>query len=319
MRTLAVLCRKRGRRKRTIVAFSLWLLSLGLMLPAFGLAESGGADQTVQQSAAFLQQPTGEKTKTADSAFLPTGDLFKPLLADPKEPRFYLSYRMLDYRSKLYHVAMGGYGEFFGLYRSINTTGGYSWQASFGGGIHGQFDLGAPSLDLVNADYTIGFPVSFRKGAESYRIALYHQSSHLGDEFLLHNNVERIELSFEALEVLGSHEWKTLRTYYGGEYIVHQGPTGLKPVILHGGLEYSGTEKIVGQGRLAGGWDLKIDQEHDWSINSSLKLGLQFDGTEANGHYIRVLAEGFKGFTPYGQFYNDRTTYVGLGVYLGFE
>jgi len=285
---------------------------LGLMPPAEGRAESGSADERVRQSQA-------DKPADAVSVFLPTGDLFKPLFADPKEPRFYLSYRMFDYRSKLYHVAVGGYGEFFGLYRSNSAGNGYSWQSSFGGGVHGQFNLGAPSLDLVNTDYTIGFPFSFRKGAESYRIAVYHQSSHLGDEFLLHNTIERIELSFEALEVIGSYEWKAWRTYYGGEYIVHQGPTDLKPVILHGGCEYYGTEKVLGQGRLVGGWDLKIDQEHDWPINSSLKLGLQFDGTEPNGHYIRVLAEGYKGFTPYGQFYNDRTTYFGLGVYLGFE
>jgi len=261
-----------------------------------------------------------ENKQALATIFLPTGDLFKPLLADPKEPRFYLSYRMFDYQSNRYHVAVGGYGEFFGLYRSVDTTGGYSWQADFGGGIHGQFDLGTPSLDLVNTDYTIGFPLHFRKGAESYRIAFYHQSSHLGDEFLLHNNItERVELSFEAIEMIGSYEWKNWRTYYGGEYIVHQGPTALKPVILQAGVEYYDTEKSLGRGRFISGLDLKVDQDHKWSTNASLKFGLQFDGDEMNGHMIRVLAEGYKGFMPYGQFYDLRTTYVGIGVYLGFE
>ena len=254
------------------------------------------------------------------TTFLPEGDLFKPLIADPKEPRFYLSYRMFRFNSVKIHGAVGGYGEIFGLYRHTDDTGGYSWQANFGGGAHAQFDLHEPSLDLVNTDYTIGFPFSFRKGRASYRLALYHQSSHLGDEFLLHNTVQRIELSFEALELLASYEWKKWRMYYGGEYIVHQGPTDIKPASLQGGVEFYGTRRVVG-GRMVGGWDLKSDQEHDWTLNSSIKVGLQFDSSESNGRYIRVLAEGYKGFSPYGQFYTDksRMTYAGIGIALGFE
>ena len=176
-------------------------------------------------------------------------------------------------------------------------------------------------MDLVNTDYTIGFPFTLRKGRESYRIAIYHQSSHLGDEYLLHNSIERIELSYEALELIRSYEWTRWRVYYGGEYIVHQGPTDMKPAAIHGGLEYYGTKAGLGNGRLVGGWDLKSDEEHDWTLNSSIKIGLQYDTTDSNGRYIRVLAEGYNGFSPYGQFYTSATrmAYAGIGIYLGFE
>ncbi len=301
------------------IIFSIALCGVCLSLPVTARAESVIMPPPESLPTVNIAQPAAGTGKTDEAIIFPTGDLFKPLLADPKEPRFYLSYRVFNYRSEVFHVAAGGYGEFFGLYRSVDTSGGFSWQSSFGGGIHAQFDIDAPSFDLVNADYTIGFPFSFRRGAESYRFAVYHQSSHLGDEFLLHNNVERIELSFEALELIGSYEWTAWRTYYGGEYIIHQGPTGLKPATLHGGAEYYGTDKIIGRARLVGGLDVKIDQEHDWTADSSLKFGLQFDGSSSNGRYIRLLAEGYEGFTPYGQFYNYRTDYVGIGVYLGFE
>ena len=76
----------------------------------------------------------------------------------------------------------------------------------FGGGIHAQFNLDMPSRALVNADYAIGFPVSYRKGPDSLRITLYHQSSHLGDEYLLQSNTNRIEFSYEALNMTGSRE-----------------------------------------------------------------------------------------------------------------
>jgi hypothetical protein len=268
---------------------------------------------------AQLLTPVADTILSPETTFLPAGDLFKPLLADPKEPRFYLSYRVFEYRSDKTHAAVGGYGEFFGLYRYIDTGSGFSWQANFGGGIHTQFNLHTPSLDLVNTDYTLGFPFSFRKGRASYRLAIYHQSSHLGDEYLLHNNVQRVELSYEAIEGIGSYEWTTWRVYYGGEYIVHQGPTDLKPAALNGGIEYYDTHAIIGKGRLVGGWDLKSDQTHNWSLNSSIKVGLQFDSSKPNGHCIRVLAEGYKGFSPYGQFYTERVAYAGIGIYLGFE
>ncbi len=48
-----------------------------------------------------------------------------------------------------------------------------------------QFDLSAPSSDLINTDYVVGVPLSWRSGGWSTRVRLYHQSSHLGDEFLL--------------------------------------------------------------------------------------------------------------------------------------
>ena len=300
--------------KRSIL-FGFCILA-ALAAPAFGIE---AVPSVVSEPAVAALRPAAERCVAEPQVFLPTGDLFNPLIADPKEPRFYISYRLFKFQSQQIHVGTMGYGEFFGLYRH-NNPGGYSWQVDIGGGIHAQFDLHASSLDLVNADYTVGFPVSFRKDNVSYRIALFHQSSHLGDEFLLHNNVQRVELSFESLELLRSQEWDNWRLYYGGQYIVHQGPTDIKPGTIQVGGEYYGAgSAILGTGRLVGGCDLKFDQEHDWSMNASVKAGLQFDSSSGDGRYIRLLAEGYKGFTPYGQFYMDRITYVGIGFYLGFE
>ncbi len=290
------------------VAFCLGIL----LLPAHLFAETAPAS---------VSETAGEPAAASPargSVFLPSGDLFKPLLADPKEPRFYFSYLVLKFHSDKSQSAVGGYGEIFGLYRSGDGPEGFSWQANFGGGVHAQFDLDSPTFDLVNTDYTLGFPFSFRKGADSCRITVYHQSSHLGDEFLLHNNIERVEFSYEALQAIASHEWRKWRIYYGGEYIIHQGPTDLKPFAAEVGVEYYDTNHHDGSGRFVAGWDLKSDETHDWGLNSSLKAGLQFDSTESNGRYIRLLAEGYNGFVPYGQFYNNRVSFIGIELSFKF-
>ncbi|MCH6583770.1 MAG: DUF1207 domain-containing protein [Proteobacteria bacterium] len=55
-------------------------------------------------------------------------------------------------------------------------------------------------------------PFSFRRGPFSLRARFFHQSSHLGDELLLGPNPpQRINLSFEAIDMLVAFEWKGWR------------------------------------------------------------------------------------------------------------
>jgi hypothetical protein len=59
--------------------------------------------------------------------------------------------------------------------------------------VFAQFDLDSTSDDLLNADYVVGLPLTFRRAGFSARGRFYHQSSHLGDELLLReeNDLER--------------------------------------------------------------------------------------------------------------------------------
>jgi hypothetical protein len=63
--------------------------------------------------------------------------------------------------------------------------------------------MNAPSTDLINTDYVVGIPLSWRSGLFSTRVRLYHQSTHLGDEFVLHNpGVNRVNYSYEEAEAI---------------------------------------------------------------------------------------------------------------------
>ena len=74
------------------------------------------------------------------------------------------------------------------------------------GSIFAQFDLGTPSYDLLNSDFVVGFPITMRRGGFSSRLRIYHQSSHLGDEFLLANRIQRVNLSYEGFDLKLSYE-----------------------------------------------------------------------------------------------------------------
>ena len=85
--------------------------------------------------------------------FLPSGDVFRPLLSDPKQPQFSASY--LRDSSPLSATGMGvvAFGTTFGLVRWPGSEAGDGLQVSLAGGVFAQFDLTAPRDELVNADW----------------------------------------------------------------------------------------------------------------------------------------------------------------------
>jgi hypothetical protein len=249
---------------------------------------------------------------------LPAGDLFGPLIADPKQPQFFVSARRYSTPTDDVTIGAVGYGENFGIYRRQGSRPGDGLQLGIAGALFAQFDLGAPSGDLINADYSIGLPVTYRKGPWSARLRLYHQSSHLGDEYLLRVEPERVNLSFESLEFLASYDWVRWRAYGGGEVLLRRDPGDLDPFGAHGGIEYRGQTIIAGLGRVVGGLDVKSWQHHDWDPDFSLKAGVEFGRPHPGGRRFRLMGEAYDGHAPHGQFYEDNISYLGVGLYLGF-
>ncbi len=259
--------------------------------------------------------------------WFPAGDLFRPLLADPKEPRFLISrWRIKPNKADDFAAAAVGFGENFGLYR-YGLSGGRSCnglQFNISGAAFAQFNLNAPSSDLINADYIIGFPLTFRMSDFSARLRLYHQSSHLGDEFILGNaGVERINLSFEELEVILSYIRHFFRVYGGGGYLVHREPNlerlkwqyGIEArlqVLKTRGFQLGGNPVFF-----VAGSDIKQFQHHDYDPNYSIKAGFEVFG-KVSGRRLRLLAGFYKGFNPFGQFYDQKLKALGFEIDLGF-
>jgi len=157
---------------------------------------------------------TGVHEEQALGVFgFPQDQIFCPLIADPKQPRSFASLLRGTFPSverpsgKGATVASVGLGDYFGLVRWGGPRAGEGLQLDVVGAIFAQFDLDAPSNDLINADYIIGVPLTFRRSGFSILARIYHQSSHLGDEFLLRTSeIQRENLSFESLELLASQE-----------------------------------------------------------------------------------------------------------------
>jgi len=257
----------------------------------------------------------------AERVFLPRGNLFTPLLADPKEPRL-SAYRVnTTYAPRKTIGASVSAGGEIGILRDENQLSNPQWQLGLSGGVFGEFDLNSPLTDLVSVDYSVGFPITFRQGKASIRLRPYHQSSHMGDKYLAQNLFQRIDLSYDSLETLLSIEEKTVRIYLGDEYIFARNPAHLKQQLIHGGIEARSPQPYH-----AGPWgsvwvvaamDVKSWEEVKWSPAWSLKGGIEIISHTRPGESKRSMTLSviyYDGFTPFGQFYSERISYWGFGV-----
>lgn len=266
-------------------------------------------------SAALASKPAeqAQPLVTAMEA-LPVYELFKPLIADPRQPQFSIRYHHYE-AAESFNAASVSFGDYFGFASGVLKEYGVS-QIGLQGAVFAVFNLDAPSQDLINADYWIGIPLSFRRGPFSYLTRIYHQSSHLGDEFLLGDigDLERVNLSYEDWESMVSYDWRKWRFYGGGGIILRSEPD-LKPLHVQGGSEFR-RPHFLGKFNLVAAADLQATQEQDWNLNSSVQVGFAFGGNQ--GREIRLMLEHYRGFSPNGQFYTERLRYTGLGVYFDF-
>jgi hypothetical protein len=256
----------------------------------------------------------------------PRGDVFCPLLADPKTEGSFASYLRGTSTSAFgTDLASVGLGDQFGLFRWNGPGLGEGVQLSVSGNVYAQFDLDTESFDLINADYVIGLPLTFRRGAWSSRVRLYHQSSHLGDEYLLRPEIERENFAFESIEAMLSADLGPLRAYGGGEYLFSRTPESLVSRVAHGGaelLDRAGLIPVGGTTRIAlvAAVDAKTAEELDWAVAWSARAGFEIRRTAGDEHRSkrwRILAEYYDGPSPYGQFFRENVAYYGVGLHLG--
>lgn len=253
---------------------------------------------------------------------LPQGNLFCPLAADLKAEHSYISYLRGDFGTvgepdDETNIGSVGIGDSFPLFRWTGGRPGNGVQLDVSGGVFAQFNLDRPSFDLINADYVAGLPLTFRRGGFTSRLRLYHQSSHLGDEFLLDQEPERLNVSFESLELILSQETGPVRIYAGGETFFRRRPASGASRLGHAGLELR--PPGFGVGRLVAAVDVKAVEFLDWRLAWSARTGVEIVRIPTPGHPARVLsvlAEYYEGPAPYGQFFRDDIRFLGVGLHF---
>ncbi len=274
------------------------------------------------------QQLDGEEI---DREWFPPDDLFRPLLADPKQPQFFALWQSIQSRNERTTANIGsvGIGENFGFFTRRQGCNG--WQISLLTGIFAQFDLDTSNSALINVDFNVGVPLTWRHGNWSARIRFYHQSSHIGDEFLGANpGFQSIGLQYEEVDMIVSYDVRRwLRLYGGGAVLVNRQPSTIDRLTGQWGFE-ARTPTPMGRSHVFGllsnpilfspllTADFKSVEEQSWYINTNVLMG--FDMSRAGTFKrLRILFNYYHGYNPYGQFfYSQKTESFGAGAYFMF-
>ena len=254
-----------------------------------------------------------------ESKFLPHGLLFAPFHADPRWPHFSIAYRSISSGLGPTKTGSANFGETFALYRDTAPLSG-QWEIAIQAGVFSTFNMDASSKDLVNADYTAGLLTTYRTGRFSGFLRIHHQSSHLGDEFILDSPtpVHRVNLSFEEIDLKLSYElFSWLRVYGGGGILMDRDPSTLGRGTSQFGLEFTSPKTFLdGKIRPVAYGDFQINERANWAVGQSLMAGLQFENARIGDRKVQLLVEYFNGPSPNGQFFTQRTDWIGLGFHL---
>lgn len=251
--------------------------------------------------------------------WFPVGGGFRSPVADPSEPRVYMSRLSVKRDAGEFSGAKAGIGYDFGLLRRQGEKPDDGWQLSAFGSIDSLFNLDLPGDALVNTDYRLGLPLTWRRGNFSARTRAYHQSSHLGDELILGGNApRRIELSFETVDFLAAWQFGGWRAYAGGAYVWRSSTPAYEGSTAHLGFDYVGSRGIIFGGRLTGGVDVKWLEQADWRSGVSAKLGLMVGRYSPDRRGFTIFLEAYDGYAPFGQFFVEDVRYSGVTLQFDF-
>ena len=274
-------------------------------------------------SALLASTVTGASAQSAEATrvrVFPRVSLFAPLAADLRWPKFTVAYAYHFGSSDLTHAGLAEAGASIAIVQKDNARRAGAWEIGFQGGIFAVFDLAASSTDLVNADYLGGLTFTYAFDSLSFIARFVHQSSHLGDEFLLNNEVERINFSFEELSALASYVPRDWARVYGGvAVIVRSEPSDIGRWSLQLGAEFRPvTAQTTHRLQLLVAVNLQSWQESDWVPDASLVAGLTLDPTGESSYRVDFLLRYYIGRSPNGQFFTERIQTIGPAIQLYF-
>jgi hypothetical protein len=247
---------------------------------------------------------------------LPEGLIYRAYLAGPKESRISSFWFHDPDAGWLWDITLGGHAGIV-RYGGQNAFRPEGFQLDIEG-------AGMPRLDpeeerdLVSADFRFGVPLTYAMGMFESKLAYYHLSSHLGDEFMLKNPlVERINYSRDVL-VLGLAAYLTedLRVYAEAGYALYNSG-GSEPWEFQLGAEFSPAYPTFSRGTPFAAVNLLSREEVDFGGTFSAQAGWQWRGFGSR-HLLRAGVQYQVGKSPQLEFQARDEEQLGLALWYDY-
>lgn len=260
--------------------------------------------------------------------FFPEGPpLFRPLMADPHQLTYSVGWRFHDkvFGSDIIDVSFYDRFPFF-RWCDVWLPGG-ELQFEIEGDVWALFNPLHESSPLIDADYYVGFPITWAYENWAIRFRGYHISTHIGDEFLLdHPHFRRKNPSIEAFDLYVSNQFtRDIRLYGGLGYVACQDNSyRVGKCYAAVGMElrvfeisyYDNCNRLYGVPIF--GMHFYYQSHFKSHINSTYVLGYEWGKLSGLRHRMRVYLEYHDGYCVEGQFSKEPNRYLSLRASYGY-
>lgn len=240
--------------------------------------------------------------------------VFQHLEADPRRMRIGASYYRLDGKNRS-DIALG---HSWGMARWSKHD--WTWQWNIEGMVYSRFTISGSLNSFETVDFAGNLPIAVSRGKFSARAMLFHESSHLGDDYIRRTNDQGFRYSIDGLRLtLSARPASWARLYCGGTYLLHTIPDPARKAVQAGGEV---TSRIMGTSRryplrLFAAQDVQFKEATGYKPNSRTVAGVDvgFDGVPRS---MRLFIGRFEGYSAFGQLYRRRESFSDVGLSLHF-
>ncbi len=247
---------------------------------------------------------------------LPDGLIYHSYLAGIKEPRFAIHWMNERGWGDLWDVTLGGR---VGILRYGDTSCGWpqGWQVDMEGGVMPRLSQDQ-DLDLQSSDYRFGIPITYGCGNTQYKLAYYHLSSHVGDEFLEENpGFARINYSRDAFVLGISHyPWPDLRLY-GEVGFAFRSDGGSEPWEFQMGVDYAPAAPTGFRGAPFVAANAHLREEVDFGGAGVLQVGWAWRG-DGTRRLFRAGLQYYNGKSSQFQFFQQSEQQTGFALWYDY-
>jgi hypothetical protein len=173
---------------------------------------------------------------------------------------------------------------------------------------------GKLTYKIINTDYRLAFWYNLRRGRNSYRVRIYHLSSHLGDDYMVRyqlNYYTPNAVNYELLDFSASRDLPIGLRVYGNVGVALRGQQERDRFNVQFGAYYR--QPGLKKQRLVGGFDAKFWQQTNFRPGIHAGIGYELGRSAQN---LTALLDLYYGYRPYGQYEYQTISWAGIGLYF---
>lgn len=179
-----------------------------------------------------------------------------------------------------------------------------------GSQVYGRFNLADSKTSLISSDWVAGLNTTAQFDSWALTLELYHESSHLGDEYGDRFHAVRLDWTREVLAGWVSYGFRGWRFTGGASYTLDDELRLPRPAASLG-IDFRAPRRTATSLLPVLGIFTEATSATDWHLSTSAKVGLTVAGS-AHSREVGLALIFHDGLSTQRQFFRRESRYIGL-------